>query len=225
MGRAPKIDPHLLSLDYEILTQYANEQQVYYRGCKLCCDLSSIDLVVLQCLCFLVSQKNWSACKTKGSEDTYILRDITNDRQRTTNIEQTKREVVLVCIPETFDCLDQACPRQRSIRPFPLLRDIMSTSGHIMMHVGEQVGKTFRFLLKTSTYWTSPDVLMISPDVLMVSPYVLNIPWCTHGIPHMHHDIPRCTEHPPMYSWYNPPPPPPQCTHGIPPMYWTRTIG
>ena len=30
--------------------------------------------------------------------------------------------------------------------------DIMSTLGDIMMHVGEQVGKTFQFLLKTPMY-------------------------------------------------------------------------
>ena len=61
----------------------------------------------------------------------------------------------------------------------------MSTSGDIMIHVGEQVGKN----------------LSISTE----NPDVLNIPQCTHDIPpppppdvlmvslHMHHDIPRCT--------------------------------
>ena len=64
--------------------------------------------------------------------------------------------------------------------------DILSTSmvswvhqGDIITHVGEQVDKSLWFILKTSMYWTSPDVLMISPR-------------CTHGIL-------RRTEHPPMY--------------------------
>ena len=87
---------------------------------------------------------------------------------------------------------------------------------------GSKLVRTFQFLLKTSMYWTSPDVLMISP--------------------HLHHDIPRCTHGIPMYSWY------PdvlmisptyimispdvlntprcthdisRCTHRIPSMYWT----
>ena len=50
----------------------------------------------------------------------------------------------------------------------------MSTSGDIIMHVGEQVDKSL------SSSIENPDVLMISPR-------------CTHGIPPMY------TEHPPMY--------------------------
>ena len=34
-------------------------------------------------------------------------------------------------------------------------------------------------------------------------------------LPHMYHDTLRCTEHPPMYSWY------PPHSSWIPPMYWT----
>ena len=53
--------------------------------------------------------------------------------------------------------------------------------GHIMMHVGEQVGKNL------SNSIEKPNVLNI-PNVLMISPR------CTH-------DIPRCTHSiPPMYS-------------------------
>ena len=66
------------------------------------------------------------------------------------------------------------------------LGDIVSTSGGIMMHVGERVGKN----------------LSISIENLDV----LNIPPCTHDIPPMYScyppdvlNIPRCTEHPPMY--------------------------
>ena len=106
----------------------------------------------------------------------------------------------------------------------------------IMMHLGEQLDKSFQLLLKTPMYswyptmyswypmmyWTSLNVLMVSPTCIMISPNVLNIP--------------QCTEHPPMYSWY---PLPdalmvpsdvfntpnilmrfPQCTEH-PPMYWT----
>ena len=108
-------------------------------------------------------------------------------------------------------------------------RDTMSTSGgyheyigrcsvhrrDIMIHVGEQLHK----------------ILSISIE----NPDVLNIPRCTHDIPP---DVLmvslRCTEHPPMYSWYpsdvlNTPHVfmispdvlmvSPRCTHGIPPMY------
>ena len=63
-------------------------------------------------------------------------------------------------------------------------REMFSTSGNIMIHMGSKFLKHFWFLLKTPMYWTSPDVLMISPDVLiMVSP--------------------QCTEPPPMH--WNPP--------------------
>ena len=62
-------------------------------------------------------------------------------------------------------------------------RGMFSTSGDIMIHVGEQVDKSLWFILKTLIYswyppmcWTSPDVFMISPNVLMVSPNVLNTP-------------------------------------------------
>ena len=48
-----------------------------------------------------------------------------------------------------------------------------STSGGIMIHVGEQVHKSLSFILKT-----------------------LNSHQHTYDIPHMHHDIPL------MYSWY-----------------------
>ena len=82
---------------------------------------------------------------------------------------------------------------------------MFSTSGGVQyirgiswVHRGDimmNVGGYFQFLLKTPMYWTFPDVL----------------------------NFPRCTELPPMYSWY-----PddvlmisPWCTHGIPPMYWT----
>ena len=85
--------------------------------------------------------------------------------------------------------------------------DTMSTSGDIMMHVGEQVDKSLSVSIESPDVLNIPDVLMISPDVLVV--YL------------------RCTEHPPMYSWYsstciiispnvlNVL----QCTHDIPPMY------
>ena len=117
-------------------------------------------------------------------------------------------------------------------------RDTMSTSGEyheyiegcsvhqrdIMMRVGEQLDKSFQFLLKTPVYswyppmyswfpwctehplmyswyplmyWTSPNELMVSPHMLHDIPNILNIPHCIHDIT------------------------PPWCTHGIPPMYWT----
>ena len=47
--------------------------------------------------------------------------------------------------------------------------------GDIMMHVGEQVGRNISISIENSD--------------------LLNIPQCTHAIS-------RCTEHPPMYSWY-----------------------
>ena len=54
----------------------------------------------------------------------------------------------------------------------------MSTSGDIMIHVGEQVGKNL--------------------SISIENPDVLNILRCTH-------DSPRCThDTPPMYSWYPP---------------------
>ena len=61
----------------------------------------------------------------------------------------------------------------------------MSTSGDIMMHVGEQVAKNH--------------------SISIEDPDVLNIPQCTHGIPRCTEhpqftDYPRCTEQPPMYS-------------------------
>ena len=67
----------------------------------------------------------------------------------------------------------------------------------IMIHVGEQLDKILSISIENSdvlniprcTHDIPPDLLMRSPDVLMVSP-------------HMYHDIPRCTEHPPMHSWY-----------------------
>ena len=51
--------------------------------------------------------------------------------------------------------------------------DIMSISGDIMMHVGEQVGKNL--------------------SISIENPDVLNIPQCTHDIPQCTHDIPQCT--------------------------------
>ena len=99
---------------------------------------------------------------------------------------------------------------------------MFSTSGDIMIHVGEQVGKNLSISIE------NPDVLNIPqcthditpmyswypPMYSWYPPDVLNIPRCTHGIPHMHHDIPRCTHDIPlMYSWY-----PPWCTEH-PPMY------
>ena len=45
---------------------------------------------------------------------------------------------------------------------------MFSTSGDIMMHVGEQVDKSLSIFLENA------DVLMISPNVLMISPNVLN---------------------------------------------------
>ena len=56
------------------------------------------------------------------------------------------------------------------------LGDIMSTSGDNMMHVGQQGGKAFQFILKTPMNRTSADVLMISSTCIMISPNVLNIP-------------------------------------------------
>ena len=47
----------------------------------------------------------------------------------------------------------------------------MSTSGDVMMPVGEQVGKNVSISIE------NPDVLMISPRCTH------DIPRCTHGIP------------------------------------------
>ena len=98
-----------------------------------------------------------------------------------------------------------------------------------MIHVGEQLDKILSISIENS-------------DVLNI-PQCTEHPRCTHDIPLFTHDIPpdvlmvspRCTEHPPMYSWYPPTcimisprcterPPnvlmiSPRCTHGIPPMY------
>ena len=106
-----------------------------------------------------------------------------------------------------------------------------STSGDIMMHVGEQAGKNLSITIANPDVLNIPDVLVISLDVLLISP------WCTHDTPpdvlmippRCTHDIPRCTEHLPMYSWYPPhaswyPPMyswyPPHASW-YPPMYWT----
>ena len=67
----------------------------------------------------------------------------------------------------------------------------MSTSGDVMMHVGEQGDK------RLSIYIENPDVLMISPTCIMISPDVLNIPQSTHDIPPMH-----CKS--PVYSMISP---------------------
>ena len=72
--------------------------------------------------------------------------------------------------------------------------DTMSSSGVIMMHVGEQVGKNLSISIENPNVLNIPrythDILPMyswyPPDVLIVSPDVLNIPRCTH-------DIPRCT--------------------------------
>ena len=78
--------------------------------------------------------------------------------------------------------------------------------GDIMMHVGEQVDKSL--------------------SISIEKPDVLNFSRCTHDIPPMYWTSPRCTEHPPMYSWYvsnvlmifpDVLMVSPRCTHGIPP--------
>ena len=95
----------------------------------------------------------------------------------------------------------------------------------IMMHLGEQLDKSFQFLLKTPMYswyplmyWTSlnvlmvsPTCIMISPTCIMISPNVLNILQCIHDIPlpdalmvpsdvfntsNILMRFPQCTEHP-----------------------------
>ena len=107
---------------------------------------------------------------------------------------------------------------------------IMSTSGDVQ-YIGV-FNRNWRDFIKLlphmyhdipPMYWTSPDVLMISPDVLMVSLRCTEHPPMYSWYPPTFIMIsPRCTEHPPMYSWY----PPdvlmvsPQCTEH-PPMYWT----
>ena len=122
--------------------------------------------------------------------------------------------------------------------------DIMSTSGDVQYigriswcMWGSKLIKSFKFLLKTPMYWTSPmyswypPMYWTSPDILMISPNVLNTSRCTHDIPRCTHDIPQCTEHPRVLMIS------PRCTHGIPrctddvplfsltpPMYWTHII-
>ena len=51
-----------------------------------------------------------------------------------------------------------------------------STSGGIIMHVGEQVDKNLSISIKKPNVLNIPDVIMISPDVIMISPR------CTHDI-------------------------------------------
>ena len=49
-------------------------------------------------------------------------------------------------------------------------RDIMSTSGDILMHVGEQVDKILSISIENPNVLKSLDVLLISPKVFMISP-------------------------------------------------------
>ena len=108
--------------------------------------------------------------------------------------------------------------------------DIMCTSGDIMMHVWEQVGKNLSISIE------NPGVLNISqctehppmhlwypPEVPMISAR------CTHGIPPMYSWYPptcimishRWTEHP-LMNWTSPDVLMvfPRCTHDIPPLYY-----
>ena len=99
--------------------------------------------------------------------------------------------------------------------------DIMSTSGGYHEYIGGCSVPEFSIEIERILSSCSPTCIMIPSDVL-------NIPRCTSGYPP---DVLmvtlRCTEHPPMYSWYPPhsswyPPDVlniPRCTHDIPPMY------
>ena len=122
---------------------------------------------------------------------------------------------------------------------------MFSTSGDIMMHVGEQVDKSLSSSIENldvlntplcahdiplmySLYppdvlMVSPTCIMVSPTCIMISPDVLNNPRCTHDIPLMCswypfnvlHEHPQCTHDMPL-TYLTPPPPPPRCTYGIP---------
>ena len=117
--------------------------------------------------------------------------------------------------------------------------DIMSTSGDVQYigriswcMWGSKLIKSFKFLLKTPMYWTSP-MYSWYPPMYWTSLYVLMIsPRRTHGIPLMYWtspDIlmisPNVLNTPgvlmisPMYSWYPPMYWTPPCTHDIPPIY------
>ena len=77
-------------------------------------------------------------------------------------------------------------------------RGVFSTSGDIMMHVGD-------------TMSTSGDVQYIGvfkinwKAFINLLPHIHHdIPRCTYDIPRCTHGIPLCTQHSPMYSWYPP---------------------
>ena len=84
--------------------------------------------------------------------------------------------------------------------------DTMSTSGEYHEYIGG-ISWVHRGMFSTSEFSIEIERILstCSPTCIMISL--------------------RCTEHPPMYSWY----PPdvlmisPRCTHGIPPMYWTSS--
>ena len=109
---------------------------------------------------------------------------------------------------------------------------MFSTSGDIMMHVGEQVDKNLSIFIENPNvlniprcthdiprcthgthgippmYWTSPDVLMVSPTCIMISPMYWTSPDVLMISPLCTYGSPPMYWTSPMYSWY-------------PPMYWT----
>ena len=102
--------------------------------------------------------------------------------------------------------------------------DIMSTSGGYHEYIGGC--SVHRGMFSTSEFSIEIERILssCSPTCIMISLRCTEHPPMYSWYPPTFIMIsPRCTEHPPMYSWY----PPdvlmvsPRCTHGIPPMYWT----
>ena len=123
--------------------------------------------------------------------------------------ENTKPNIGLTVQPRLWQlCFEKINGVHRGV--FSTSGDSMSTSGDVQYIGGYhdacgEISWVHRGMFNTSGFWYKlKDFLSpCSPTCIMISP--------------------RCTEHPPMYSWY----PPdvlvvsPRCTHGIPPMYWT----
>ena len=110
--------------------------------------------------------------------------------------------------------------------------DTMSTSGGYHEYIGG-ISWVHRRMFSTSEFSIEIERILssYSPTCIMISLRCTEHPpmysWYPPDVLMVSPDVlmvsPRCTEHPPMYSWY----PPdvlmisPRCTHGIPPMYWT----
>ena len=91
---------------------------------------------------------------------------------------------------------------------FSTLRVTMSTLGGYHEYIGEYheyiggiswVHQGISWVHRGDIMMYVGDIMNTLGDVQFIR--VFNINWNSF-VPHMHHDIPRCSEHPPVYSWY-----------------------